>query len=93
MLFCGDGVLDAECRATDLPSCCTEEWSRERSRELRSSSSLKEESSSSVFWPSRPTSFSLARRSCTSSRVVAPPDTPPVGCVAIISFQIYILHV
>lgn len=66
---------------THLPSCWTEEWSRERSRELSSSNSLKEESSSSVFWPSLPAIFSLARRSWTSSRVVAPPDESPGVCV------------
>ena len=68
---------------THLPSCWTEEWSRERSRELSSSSSLKEESSSSMFCPSLPASFSLVRRSWTSSRVVAPPDVSPEVCVCV----------
>lgn len=48
---------------THLPSCCTEECSRDRSRELRSSSSRKEESNSSMFCPSLPANFSLVRRS------------------------------
>lgn len=62
---------------THLPSCCTEECNSERSSELSSSSSLKEESSSSMFWPSLPAIFSLASLSWTSSRVVAPPDSEP----------------
>ena len=63
-------------QVTYFPSSFTEECSSFRSRLLISSSSLKEESISSVVSPSFPRALSLVSLSWTSSRVLLPPGTP-----------------